>query len=128
MSNILGIENLFIYPELNDLLNKYEKVKTYTFFVYGTPTEEHIEIINRGLYYRVIAGTPVVKERTILVVESIDEEQANLLNCYQGTKLIFAFAQNDIDGELIHLTITEGLEYLRFRCEFMGMKETESNV
>jgi hypothetical protein len=119
---------MFIYPELNELLNEYNKVRTYTFFVYGVPTEEHIEIINRGLYYRVVAGTKIVKERTVLIVETIDEEQANFLGCYQGTKLIFAFAQNDIDGELIQGTILEGLEYLRFKCEFVGTRETEANV
>lgn len=119
---------MYDYPELNALLGEYEKVKTFTFFVYGEPTEEQVDIINRGLYMRVVSGTGILKDRTVMIVEKINEDTARMLNAYQGTKFLFAFAQNDIDAELIKMTVLEGFEYLRFYAKFIGMQESTSNV
>tara|TARA_R100000406_G_C3114370_1_gene125169 strand:- start:1939 stop:2307 length:369 start_codon:yes stop_codon:yes gene_type:complete len=119
---------VFLYPELNELLAKYNSVKTYTFFIYGEPTEEEIDVINRGLYFRVVHATEIIKERVVVIVENIKEEQANLLDCYQGTRMVFGIAQNEIDEEVVSNTILEGFKYLRYKAEYLGMKETENNV
>tara|TARA_R100000231_G_scaffold139321_2_gene120174 strand:+ start:19909 stop:20268 length:360 start_codon:yes stop_codon:yes gene_type:complete len=119
---------LFLYPELNELLAKFEKVRTFNFFVYGSPNEEEIEVINKGLYYRIVHATEIIKERVVVIIEPICEEKANLLNCYQGTRMVFGIAQNDIDEDVVAKTILEGLEYLRYKAQYLGMKETESNV
>ena len=119
---------MFIYPELNELLSKFEKVRTFTFFVYGSPNEEELDIINRGLYFRIVHATEILKERVVVIIEPILEEQANLLDCFQGTRMIFGIAQNNIDEEMVCDTILDGLKYLRYKAEYLGMKETESNV
>lgn len=119
---------MFIYPELNELLAKFEKVRTFTFFIYGSPKEEEIDIVNRGLYFRIVHATEILKERVVVIIENIEEEQANLLNCYQGTRIIFGIAQNNLDEEIIKDTILDGLQYLRYKADYLGMKETESNV
>lgn len=119
---------VFIYPELNALLFKFEKVKTFTFFVYGSPNEEELDVINKGLYFKIVHATEIIKERVVVIVEPILEEQANLLNCFQGTRMIFGIAQNDIDEEVVQDTILDGFKYLRYKAEYLGMKETESNV
>ena len=119
---------VFLYPELNELLSKFEKVRTFTFFVFGSPNEEEIDVINRGLYFRIVHATEILKERVVVIVEPILEEQANLLNCFQGTRMIFGIAQNDIDEQMVCDTILDGFKYLRYKADYLGMKETESNV
>tara|TARA_A200000159_G_C7113423_1_gene251660 strand:- start:135 stop:503 length:369 start_codon:yes stop_codon:yes gene_type:complete len=119
---------VFLYPELNELLSKFEKVRTFTFFVFGSPNEEEIDIINRGLYFRIVHATEILKERVVVIVEPILEEQANLLNCFQGTRMIFGIAQNNIDEKIVCETILDGFKYLRYKADYLGMKETESNV
>ena len=119
---------MFIYPELNALLFKFEKVKTFTFFVYGSPNEEELDVINKGLYFKIVHATEIIKERVVVIIEPILEEQANLLNCFQGTRMIFGIAQNDIDEEIVQDTILDSFKYLRYKAEYLGMKETESNV
>lgn len=119
---------MFIYPELNELLAEYEKVRTFTFFIYGEPSEEELDIVNRGLYYRIVHSTEIIKERVVMIIEKIEEEQANLLDCFQGTRMILGIAQNNLDEQIIESTILDGLHYLRYKAEYLGMKETESNV
>tara|TARA_Y100000004_G_C8863240_1_gene390005 strand:- start:403 stop:771 length:369 start_codon:yes stop_codon:yes gene_type:complete len=119
---------VFLYPELNELLAKFEKVRTFNFFVYGEPNEEEVDIINKGLYFRIVHATEILKERVVVIIEPILEEQAKLLSCYQGTRMIFGIAQNNIDEEVVSNTILDGFEYLRYKAEYLGMKETESNV
>ncbi len=119
---------MFIYPELNELLAKFEKVRTFTFFIFGNPSQEEIEIVNRGLFFRIVHATEIRKERVVVIVENIEEEQANLLNCYQGTRIIFGVAENELDEEIIKDTILDGFQYLRYKADYLGMKETESNV
>ncbi len=34
-NNISRADKVFLYPELNELLAKYDSVKTYTFFIYA---------------------------------------------------------------------------------------------
>lgn len=119
---------MYEYPELNELLNQYEKVKTYTFMVYGTPTEEQIDVINRGLFMRVVMATQLDKEKSVMICEKVDEEKARILGIFQGMRILFAFAQNDIDEELIVSTVLDGFKYLHFLCDYVGSKETESYV
>lgn len=118
----------FLYPELNALLEEYGAVRTFNFFIYGEPTTEEIEVINRGLYFRIVHATQVFKERVVVIIETINEEQANQLNCYRGTRMIMGIAQNDLDEEIISQTTLEGLEYLRFKADYLGMKESVSDV
>ena len=42
--------------------------------------------------------------------------------------MIFGIAQNEIDEEVISNTILDGFKYLRYKAEYLGMKETENNV
>ena len=42
--------------------------------------------------------------------------------------MIFGIAQNNIDEEVVQDTILDGFKYLRYKAEYLGMKETESNV
>jgi hypothetical protein len=119
---------MFIYPELNALLSKHGKIKTFTFFVYGKPTEEEIDLVNRGLYFRIILATRIDKETSVMLAEEIDEDAAKQLDCYQGTRLVFAFAQDNIDNALVSETIMEGLDFIRYKADFIGVKETVEDV
>jgi hypothetical protein len=119
---------MFIYPELNKLLAAFEKVRTFTFFVFGSPNTEEIDILNRGLYHRIIHATEIMKERVVIIIEPILEEQANLLDCFQGTRMIFGIAQNDIDEKLVCETLLDGFDFLRYKVDYLGCKETESHV
>lgn len=118
----------FVYAELNALLENFGSVRTFNFFIYGQPSQEEIEIINRGLYFRIVHATEIIKERVVVLIETIDEEKANHLNCYRGTRMIIGIAQNNLDEEVIRETLLEGLEYLRFKAEYLGMKESVSDV
>jgi hypothetical protein len=118
----------FLYPELNALLEEFGTIRTFNFFIYGEPSQEEIEIINRGLFFRIVHATEIIKERVVAIIENIGEEQANHLNCYRGTRMVLGIAQNDLDENVIQDTILEGLDYLRFKADYLGMKESVSDV
>lgn len=118
----------FVYPELNALLEEFGAIRTFNFFIFGEPSQEEVEIINRGLFFRIVHATEIIKERVVVIIETITEEQANQLNCYRGTRMVMGIAQNDLDEDVIRDTTLEGLEYLRFKAEYLGMKESVNDV
>lgn len=112
--------------ELDEFINKNGIVQTYRFFVYGEPNTEEVDMLIRGLLFQFLEASK--DYLTMVVAEKVDEDSAVLFNKYRGVVLTFAFATKDKPEELVENVILDGLEYLRFKAEYLGTKERVSNV
>ena len=114
-----------IVEELDEFINSHDVVQTYQFLIYGVPTEEEISLLARGLFFQ-FQDNP--EEKAIVVAQHIDEETAVALNQYRGVVLTFAFASRKKKEPLIRTIVLDGIEYLRYKAEYLGTRECASNV
>jgi hypothetical protein len=65
----------------------------------------------------------------IVLYDPINEEEARAWGVYQGTSLEFIFAKDNIYLEKdIERIILEGIDYLRYKAEYLGSTSSDSNV
>ncbi|BCV03177.1 MAG: hypothetical protein CM15mV62_470 [uncultured marine virus] len=115
-----------VEDSLSEFINSNEVVQTYRFFVYGLPNEEEISLLARGLFFQ-FEKLPV-KGEAIVTAEEIDENKAVAFNLFRGAVLTFAFATKEDMEDMVKGIILDGLDYLRYKVDYLGAKEVESNV
>ena len=113
-----------------DVLNwiaEYGYVSSYTFLIYGTVRAEEIGLITQGLTLRINFSN--LETKMLMFVDEVNEEQARAWGSYQGTSVAFVFAGDMMDAEeLIINTVTEALEFLRYKFDYLGSNGVEDNV
>tara|TARA_R110000751_G_scaffold263199_1_gene362526 strand:- start:369 stop:752 length:384 start_codon:yes stop_codon:yes gene_type:complete len=113
--------------EVLDWIAEYGYVSSYTFIVYGSIREDEVGLITQGLNLRVNFSN--LGTKMMLFIDEIDEEQARAWESYQGTTMAFVFAGDMSDGEeLITSTVSEALDFLRYKYDYLGSNGVESNV
>jgi len=100
-------------------ISEFGEVTTYTYIVYGILESSDLMMVQQGLTIRL--AHKGLDYKMLFIEEIIDEELASALNQYRGTQVnvVFPGDYSDMD-ELIIDTISEGLEYLRLKHDFIG--------
>lgn len=114
--------------ELGDFINSHDNVTTHNFFIYGLPSEEEIGILVRGLYFQLDTLGVSLKRNGMVFVEEIDEETAVAFEQYRGVALTFAVSSKKDVSEVIQMVVLDGLEYLRYKCDYLGSEISENYV
>ena len=105
---------------IQEWINEYGGVTSYTYLVYGEIDNRDLMMIQQGLTLRLLHKGH--DHMMLFIEEIIDEELANALGHYRGTQINIVFRGDNSDiEELITSTISEGLEYLRLKHDFIGM-------
>ena len=115
-----------IERDLLDFINANEVVQTYRFLIYGLPEEHEVALLARGLFLQFLGK--LEKGEALVVAEEISEERAVAFNWYRGAILTFAFATQEDLETIVKDTILDGLDYLRYKTEYLGAKEVTSDV
>jgi len=120
------MNDIEIERDLLDFINANETVQTYRFLIFGLPEEPEVAMLARGLYVQFLGK--LEKGDALVVAEEISEERAVAFNCYRGAILTFAFATQEDLETIVKTIILDGIEYLRYKAEYLGAKEVKSNV
>tara|TARA_R100001015_G_C4596802_1_gene151985 strand:- start:429 stop:767 length:339 start_codon:yes stop_codon:yes gene_type:complete len=110
--------------KLNEFLDNNPNTVGYRFVIYGHPTEEEIGLLSKGLYFQLESHDVDV----FLMIEVIDEKAAKAFDSYQGTFLSFVLGSRDNYEEMIRDIILGGIQFLRYKGEYLGKKERNINV
>jgi len=118
---------MFTDEEVVGLINKYGFVTTLSFIAYGDIDLDEVNMLSLGLFSKFFA---IAEKETpyVVIVDYITETQARAMNCFQGTKITFIFGGELAHEEaMVHL-IGEGIEYLRFKFDFLGKGKCDYGV
>lgn len=118
---------MFNDTEIQGWIEKYGTATSYTFLVYGDTLEEETSLLIKGLLVKLMDEE--LAKSFALFADPINEEQARAWNTYQGTSLAFVFA-GDVEEmtELIIETVSDGLDYLRYKYKYLGNKNSGKYV
>ena len=105
--------------DIIDWVDKFGSVTTYTFMVYGNYSVKDNAIINKGLTLTLVnEGFDSI--RYMQSIREIGPEEAEVNSLERGWNLQWVFPGN-FEHEFVPLLITEGLEHLRLKHEYVGM-------
>jgi len=115
----------------DDIIQKWilekGRATSFTFLIYGDLTDEQSEVLIRGLsFFLEINGSD---SEMVASTEKIDEKRAVAWNTFQGTSLSIIFGGDRLSlEEHIIEVITDGLNYLRFKYDYLGSNLSDSHV
>jgi len=115
--------------ELDDYINTRSRVVTFQFFIFGHISEDDITMRTQGLFIQLKLQEYPTNDDNIVFAELIDEEKAKAYDCWQGVSLTFGFTSLTLSAEpVVRDTVVDGLMFLRYRYDYLGAKERESNA
>lgn len=113
-------------PEIPEWIEKYGYVDIFSFFAYGEMNEEDVNMLVRGL---MVTSEYNTFDKIAIAFDYMGEEEARAIMNYRGTSIKFIFAGGyAVLEEMIKEVILDGLEFLRFKAEYLGHVRGESNV
>lgn len=114
---------------IQEWIDLHGTITCFSFIVYGMLDEENIKLLSRGLAFALIDILATNQFHLALSHENIDEEKAVALNQFQGTSINFIFG-GDLSKEEKRIVsiVSDGLDFLRFKNEFLGTEVCESHV
>lgn len=111
---------------IQEWIEKHGLATSFTFIVYGNLEQKEVDMLIKGL---VLGLDEVENGRIAIFHDPISEEQAVAWNVYQGTSLSFVFAGNFSSyEEEIEAIVLDGLEYLRYKADYLGIYRSDSYV
>lgn len=103
------------------------KATSFTFIVYGQLKEEECTTLVRGLTFFLEVNQEIIE--MVAFLDKIDEKQAVAWNTFQGTSLSLVFAGDKLYlEEQITEVIQDGLDYLKYKNDYLGSKISDSHV
>ena len=119
---------MFNDEQIQEWIENHGQATSFTFIIYGEPTDEELDIIIKGLIIFLQLPEDYLGKVAIFN-DSIIEEQAIAWDVYRGTSLSFVFAGEFKKKEdIVKKLVLDGLDYLRYKCEYLGMYSSESYV
>lgn len=118
---------MFNDEEVVNMITEYGHVTLLNFFIYGTLSIEDANMLSIGVVPKILLTT----EREIpfiLQLDYLDEDDARAFNFFQGTKITFIFGGEVPCKEEIVEHIGGGVEFLRYKFEYLGEGRQESGV
>tara|TARA_R100000482_G_C5128507_1_gene150278 strand:- start:1120 stop:1479 length:360 start_codon:yes stop_codon:yes gene_type:complete len=119
------VNAMFNDVEIQKWIERHGVATSFTFIVYADISDEEVELLIKGL---VVQITEHAKSMAVFF-DKINEEQAVAWNVYRGTSLTFVFAgdKEEIEPIIKHI-IEDGLEYLKYKAEYLSMNRSVSHV
>lgn len=117
---------MFNDEQIQDWIENHGLATSFTFIVYGDLTQEEVDVLIKGL---VLCLDEIESGRIAIFYDKIEEEQAVAWNVFQGTSLAFVFA-GDFGAfeEDITQVVLDGLDYFRYKAEYLGIYRSNSYV
>lgn len=99
---------------------------SFTFLVYGEVKQKEIDLLIKGL---VVCLDEIESGKIAIFYDSINEEQAVAWDVFQGTSISFVFAGDFSSYEKdIKTVVLDGLDYLRYKVDYLGTYRSDSFV
>lgn len=115
--------------EIARWVEKYGEATGFNFIIYGALKDEDIELLTKGLMFKIFQSKPSHVLPLLITSDEIDEETAVAMNSFQGTTLSFIFGGDALDlEEIIKHMVVDGLTFLRFKNEYLGHHLCGSHV
>ena len=113
--------------EIQNWIQKHGVVSSFTFIVYGNIPQNDVDVLTQGLIFHLKDFLKIGE--MIVLFDPINEHEARAWNVYQGTSIAFIVAKDTLHlEENIKEIILEGLEFLRFKADYLGSTSSDSNV
>jgi len=113
-------------PEIQEWINTYGFLNIHTFMVYGEIEEDDINMLIHGLI-----TTTKFKDfnKMAIIYDWVSEKEARAWGSYIGTKVEFIFAGDyQIEQTELERVVLDGIDYLRFKGEYLGKRKSEADV
>ena len=117
---------MFHDADIQEWIERYGSATSFNFIVYGDIKHEEVDLLIKGL---IVQLEDKQAKSMAVFFDPITEEQAVAWKMYRGSTLTFVLA-----GELEHLEpmvshiILDGLEYLRYKSEYLKCNRSISYV
>jgi hypothetical protein len=117
---------MFNDEQIQNWIENHGVATSYTFLIYGDVKQHEVDVLIKGL---VVCLDEIEQGKIAIFYDTINEEQAVAWEVYQGTSLSFVFAgdYSSFENE-IKTIVLEGLEYLRYKAEYLGTYRSDSFV
>tara|TARA_B100000963_G_C22567988_1_gene644660 strand:- start:577 stop:945 length:369 start_codon:yes stop_codon:yes gene_type:complete len=113
-------------PEIPEWIEKYGYVDIFSFFAYGKLSQDDVDLLIKGL---MIASDFNTFDKIAIAFDYIGEDEARAVMKYRGTSIKFVFAGGyAVVEDLLIFTVLDGINYLRFKGDYVGYTRGESNV
>tara|TARA_Y100000114_G_scaffold76603_1_gene70293 strand:+ start:848 stop:1216 length:369 start_codon:yes stop_codon:yes gene_type:complete len=113
-------------PEIPEWIEKYGYVDIFSFFAYGKLSQDDVDLLIKGL---MIASDFNTFDKIAIAFDYIGEDEARAVMKYRGTSIKFIFAGGyAVVEDMLTTTILDGIDYLRFKGDYVGHTRGESNV
>lgn len=113
--------------EIQSWIERHGVATSFTFIVYGDLLHEEVDLLIKGLI--ILLEDNSHKNSVAIFFDKITEEEAVAWKVYRGTSLSFVFAGDVLELEpVIKMIIEDGLEYLRYKSEYIASKRSYSYV
>tara|TARA_R110000744_G_scaffold246581_2_gene363029 strand:- start:1806 stop:2162 length:357 start_codon:yes stop_codon:yes gene_type:complete len=113
--------------EIQNWIQKHGVVTSFTFIIYGTIITSDIDILTHGLILQL--KNELNTGEMIVLYDPITEDEARAWEVFQGTSLVFIIAKDMAHLEnRIKEIVLHGLDFLRFKANYLGSTSSDSNV
>lgn len=120
---------------LDNYINTHSKTYLHKVMIYGKPTEDELHLLIKGIAFMMLKTKQLdliattEKGGMALCMDFIGEKEAVAFNGYQGTllQIILLDSNKELD-ETIEFLLCDGLDYLRYKYDYLGMFERVSDV
>jgi len=110
-------------------IDMYGSATSFNFIIYGLINEEDVNMLMKGVMYQLIKTQPNHPRPMLIITDDIDEEKAVALKSFQGTSVSFVFGGEVLMIEdTIKKLVFDGLDYLRFKSDYLGHHLCDSHV
>ena len=117
---------MFNDEQIQNWIETHGLATSFTFVIYGQLKQHEVDLVIKGL---VVCLDEIENGKIAIFFDEINEEQAVAYNVYQGTSLSFVFAGDFSSFEKeIKTVVLDGLEYLRYKVDYLGSYRSNSYV
>lgn len=109
------------------MISEHGFVTTLNFLIYGQLCLEDANMLSLGVVPKMLLVLEK-KHPYLVMIDYIDEDDARAFGLYQGTKMTFVFAGNLPHQDSLAEHIGQGIDFLRYKFEYLGVGKCDSGV
>lgn len=117
---------MFHDADIQKWIEQHGVATSFTFMAYGKLSHDEVNLLVKGL---IVQLEDFDDNKMAVFFDEVSEEQAVAWNIYRGTSITFVFAGDEtLIEEIIKTIICDGLEYLRYKAEYISSHRSVSHV
>tara|TARA_R110000744_G_scaffold265153_1_gene379337 strand:- start:1296 stop:1652 length:357 start_codon:yes stop_codon:yes gene_type:complete len=114
-------------PEIVEWTDLHGSVSDFSFMVFCSVEHVELQMLAKGIAEHLKMAE--IRSEMLIYSKEIDEEEARMLQTYQGTNVHVVIPKSDNNIEaLIVLLTRDCFEHLRIKSEYVGYSESDSLV